>query len=96
MVSTGTQMELQSGTMILWWQKAADQGHVGAHFCLGQLNERQDEYQAAIVHYRAGQAAVDPEEAHKCIRRCVVAVVRAKQEEQEEQEQKQKAQEERK
>jgi TPR repeat protein len=65
-----------------WWQKAADQGHVGAHFNLGQLNEQQGEYQAALVHYRAGQAAVDPEEARNRIRRCVGAVVRAKQEEQ--------------
>jgi hypothetical protein len=55
---------------------------VCAHFNLGILNEQQGDYQAALVHYRAGQAAVGPEEAHTCIRRCVVAVVRAKQEEQ--------------
>jgi TPR repeat protein len=65
-----------------WWQKAADQGQVNAHFGLGQLNEHHGKYQAAIVHYRAGQAAVDPEEARTRIRRCVVAVVRAKQQEQ--------------
>jgi TPR repeat protein len=71
----------------LWWQKAADQGHVKANFNLGQLNEQQGEYQAAIVHYRAGQA-VSPEEARNAIRRCVGAVVRAKQEAQEEKEEK--------
>ena len=64
---------------------AADQGDVNAHYCLGQLTEQQGEYQAAIVHYRAGQAASGPEEARACIRRCVGAVVRAKQEEQKEQ-----------
>jgi hypothetical protein len=39
------------------------------------------------MHYRAGQAAADPEDAQDCIRRCVVAVVRATQEEQQEEEQ---------
>jgi TPR repeat protein len=62
-----------------WLRMAADQGDLGAHFCLGQLNERQGKYQAALVHYRAGQAAVIPEEARTCIRRCVAAVVRANQ-----------------
>jgi TPR repeat protein len=69
-----------------WWRMAADQGDVHAHCCLGQLTEQQGEYQAAIAHYRAGQAALGPEEACACIRRCVGAVVRAKQEEQNEQE----------
>jgi TPR repeat protein len=73
-----------------WLRMAADQGHVGAHFHLGHLNEQQGEYQAAIVHYRAGQAAVVPEEARYHIRRCVEAIVRAKQEEHQE-EQKQEA-----
>jgi TPR repeat protein len=76
----GVQQNEHEGAM--WWQKAADQGHVGAHFNLGLLNEQQGKYQAAIFHYRAGQAAVDPEKARSCIRRCVAAVVRAKQEEQ--------------
>jgi TPR repeat protein len=62
-----------------WWQKAADQGDVSAHSNLGKLNEQQGEYEAALVHYRAGQAAKSPEEAHNRIRRCVEAVVRAKQ-----------------
>jgi TPR repeat protein len=69
-----------------WWQMAADQEDVNAHYCLGQLTEQQGEYQAAIVHYRAGQAASGPEESRACIRRCVEDVVRAKQEEQNEQE----------
>jgi hypothetical protein len=60
---------------------AADQGDVNAHYWLGQMAEQQGEYQAAIVHYHAGQAAPGPEEARACIRRCVEAVVRAKQEE---------------
>jgi TPR repeat protein len=66
-----------------WWRMAADQGDVTAHYYLGQLNEQQGEYQAALVHYRAGQAAVGPKEARNCIRRCVAAVVRANQVDQE-------------
>jgi hypothetical protein len=70
---------------------AADQGDVIAHYGLGRLNEHQGKYEAAIVHYRAGQAVVGPEETHKyyhnCIRRCIGAVVRAKQEEQKQEKQ---------
>jgi hypothetical protein len=78
-----------------WWQKAADQGNANGHFMLGRLNEQQGEYQAAILHCRAGQAA-SPETARNCIRRCVGDVVRAKQEEQEEQEEQKQEKEERK
>jgi TPR repeat protein len=69
-----------------WWRMSADQGNADAHFYLGHFTEEQGEYQAAILHYRAGQAASGPEEARACIRRCVEAVVRAKQDEQNEQE----------
>jgi TPR repeat protein len=69
-----------------WWRMAAAQREANAHYCLGQLAEHQGEYQAAMAHYRAGQAAFGPEEARACIRRWVGAVVRAKQEEQKEQE----------
>jgi TPR repeat protein len=85
MYGTGEGVQQSSHEAARWWQTAADQGHLGAHFGLGQWNEQQGEYQAAIVHYRAGQAAVDPEEARTCIRRCVVAVVQAKQEQQDRQ-----------
>jgi TPR repeat protein len=67
-----------------WWRMVVDQGEANAHYWLGQLAEQQGEYQAAIAHYRAGQAASGPEEARACIRRCVGAVVRAKQVEQNE------------
>jgi TPR repeat protein len=73
----GVQQNFQESAR--WWQKAANQGYATAHFFLGQFNEQQGEYEAAIVNYRAGQAAVSPEDARICIRRCVVAVVRAKQ-----------------
>jgi TPR repeat protein len=43
---------------VRWWQKAAAQGDASAHYNLGHLNEHQGEYEAALVHYRAGQAAV--------------------------------------
>jgi TPR repeat protein len=66
----------------LWLQKAVDQGHTQAHFFLGHLKEHQDDYQAAIVHYRAARAADCSEEVHVRIRRCVEAAVRAKQQEQ--------------
>jgi hypothetical protein len=66
----------------------ANGGGSGRYQCtllpIGRLTEKQGEYQAALAHYRAGQAALGPEEARACIRRCVEAVVRAKQEEQEE------------
>jgi TPR repeat protein len=58
-----------------WWQMAADQGHAKAHYCLGQVTEQQGNYQAAIAHYRAGQASSGPKEARACIRRCAGAVV---------------------
>jgi TPR repeat protein len=77
----GVQQNLQEASR--WWRMAAEQGDITAHFNLGQLNERQGKYQAALVHYRAGQAAVGPKEARNCIRRCVAAVVRAKQVDQE-------------
>jgi TPR repeat protein len=86
----GVQQNLHEASR--WLRMAADQGNVIAHSGLGQLNkqhfnlgilnEQQGDYQAALVHYRAGQAAVSPEEARTRIRRCVAAVVRAKQQEQ--------------
>jgi TPR repeat protein len=81
-IGNGVQQSLSEAAR--WWRMAADQGDINAHFYLGRLTEKQGEYQAAIAHYRAGQAASGPEEARACIRRCVEAVVRAKQEEQEE------------
>jgi hypothetical protein len=60
----------------LWLQKAVDQGHTQAHFFLGHLKEHQDDYQAAIVHYRAvrsGPAGGHSKEVHVRIRRCVEA-----------------------
>jgi TPR repeat protein len=88
MYDTGEGVQQNSQEAARWWRMAADQGDAKAHFCLGQLNEQQGKYQAAIVHYRAGRAAVNPEAAHTCIRRCVEAVVRSKQEEQEQEERK--------
>jgi TPR repeat protein len=79
MYANGVGVQQNSQEAAMWMQKAADQGDACAHFGLGQLNEQQGDYQAALVHYRAGQAAVSPEEARNCIRRCVVAVVQAKQ-----------------
>jgi TPR repeat protein len=80
----GVQQDIREAAR--WLRMAADQGYANAHCCLGQLTEQQGEYQSAIVHYRAGQAALGPEEARACIRRCVEAVVRGKQEHQEGQE----------
>jgi tetratricopeptide (TPR) repeat protein len=86
MCYTGDGVQQNTHEAVRWLRMAADQGHVKAYFNLGQLNEQHGEYQAALVCYRAGQAAVGPEEARNAIRRCVGAVVRAKQEEQKEQE----------
>jgi TPR repeat protein len=80
MYGKGEGVEKDLGEAVRWWQKAADQGQVNAHYYLGQLDEQQGEYQAAILHYRAGQAA-SPEKARNGIRRCVGAVARAKREE---------------
>jgi TPR repeat protein len=79
MYGNGEGVQQNSHEAARWLRMAADQGDVAAHFNLGQFNEEQGEYESALVHYRAGQAAVDPKEARTCIRRCVVAVVQAKQ-----------------
>jgi TPR repeat protein len=80
---TGEGVQQNSLEAESWWQKAADQGDADAHRYLGRLHEQQGEYEAALVHYRAGRAAMSPEEARTCERRCVEAMVRAKQEEHE-------------
>jgi TPR repeat protein len=82
MCCNGVGVQQNSHEGARWLRMAANQGHVLAHFDLGQLNELQGDYEAALVHYRAGQATVGPEEARNRIRRCVGAVVQAKQEEQ--------------
>jgi TPR repeat protein len=55
---------------VAWLRKAADQGHMKAHLCLGSLCEMAGDYQAAFVSYRAGQAA-DRDLARAGMRRCL-------------------------
>jgi hypothetical protein len=74
MYQEGKGVEQDTAQAEAWFEKAAEQGVTRAYLELGYLSEIAGDYKAAIVRYRAGQAA-DTKYALAAVRGCVEQMV---------------------